>query len=132
MALILFADAVASKTSSRFDCLFAFLRITRLLLRQLPVNAALPDESRDRLDLIGQEAEVRHLRIQTERAIFAVALLAAGLAVLFIVERPEPEWIPAMSFHNIGSSAAITAVAGRAAETIGSVFLNQLLVRVGN
>ena len=45
-----------------------------------------------------------------------VALLAAGLKILWIVERPEPVFVAAMPFLDGINGAAIAAMAGRASE----------------
>ena len=41
-----------------------------------------------------------------------VALLAAGLDVLWMIERPEPVLVPAVTFHHAGCGPTVAVVAG--------------------
>src|SRR5262249_57946183 len=69
---------------------------------------------------------VRHLRDGFAR----VALLAAGLDVLLMVQRPQPELVVPMRFFGARKRSPVAAVARRAAEALGIVNLQQLFVRM--
>src|SRR5947207_1497309 len=51
-------------------------------------------------------------------SIFSVTLLAAGLRILFLKHRPEPELVTAVALHITGRRAAITPVTTRTAKPI--------------
>ncbi len=54
-----------------------------------------------------------------------VALLAARFHIFFVEKRPEPVFVATVALHDAGSGAAIAAVAGRAAEAVRIVDLQQ-------
>ena len=60
----------------------------------------------------------------------SVACLASGFDVLFGEQRPEPVLVIAVRFFNAGGGAAIALMAGRAAELVGIVNLQQLRFRM--
>ena len=62
---------------------------------------------------------------------FDVALLAAGLDVLLVMQRPQPVLVVAVRLFDAGERHAVAAMAGRAAEAVGIVDLEQLLARDG-
>jgi hypothetical protein len=100
----------------------------------------------DRRDLVGFAVEAfvamaRHAAAQAED--FApgvqvvghfgdhlprVTLLAAGLNVLLVVQRPQPEFVVPVRLLHAGERRSVAAVAGRAAETFGVVNLEQFLI----
>ena len=55
----------------------------------------------------------------------SVALLAAGVVVLRIVERPEPVLVAAVAFLDRVERASVSAVAGRAAELFERMILSR-------
>src|SRR5205809_437046 len=57
-----------------------------------------------------------------------VALLAAGLHILRMVHRPEPECMAPMRLDNTVGGDTVAAVTGRTAELLRVVDLQQLLV----
>src|SRR5690348_3725848 len=59
-----------------------------------------------------------------------MALLAAGIVIFGIVERPEPVFIAAVCFFHADERAAIASVAGRAAEFIQRMPGEKILVRM--
>ena len=91
-----------------------------LIVEALELVAA--DAALFAVDLLGG---VEHRRMLGD-GIGGVALLAAGVVVLRIVERPEPVLVAAVRlFHGV-ERAAVAAVAGRAAEFFVRVELQQV------
>ena len=60
-----------------------------------------------------------------------VALLAAGVEIFGVVERPEPVLVAAVGLFDRVEGAAVAAVAGRAAEFFQRMDLQQLRVGMG-
>src|SRR5262245_2192382 len=67
-----------------------------------------------------------------QTAVTVMTLVATGLDVFLVVERPQPVLVPAMRFFYRSGSAPVAAVTGRAAKSIRVVGLQQFFVRVGD
>src|SRR3989338_2121198 len=74
-------------------------------------------------------AAVQHLGL-LDHHVAGVALLAAGLEVLAVVERPEPVLVAAVGLDDAGGGAAVAAVTGRTAEALRFVNLQELAAGV--
>src|SRR5215510_5951057 len=74
-------------------------------------------------------AAIQHIGA-LQNAIAVMTLIAPGLDVFFVVERPQPVLVPAVRFFYGSCAAPVAAVTRRAAKPIRIVCLKQFFIRM--
>ena len=115
----------ASVGALELESLYALTRVAQSIGFAIECLVAMAAGTAANLEQI--LAAIQHVGA-LQHAVAVMTLIAPGLHVLFVIERPQPMLVSAVSFFNRGCAAPVAAVTGRAAEAIWIVCLKQLLV----